>query len=262
MNGSDTNRRGRLWGIVATVAFHALLLIILLTIGLTYTPGQDEERVWPPVDEDEILYAGEYVKLGDTPDPDMTDDNTPADLAPEPDTEPSPDNSAPGDPAEPPVSASEPSPVKVKPSVKPDPGPTAEERARAEQAERERESARRVSERVKFGQKPTPGGGKPGAPQGNSPSGALSGAPGTDLHGRSLASWHKPSGRNVGTIVVQVTVNRKGAVTRARYVSGTGPVAADAAARRSCEQAAMRSTFSVADSGPESQVGTITYRFE
>lgn len=86
--------------------------------------------------------------------------------------------------------------------------------------------------------------------------------PGFDLHGRTLASWSKPSGTATGKIVVQVHVDRRGRVTKAEYVSGSGAIAGNMAARRSCEQAAMKSAFSVAENAPVDQVGHITYRFE
>lgn len=270
MNAEDrTPASARVWAMVGTVAFHLLLLLAMVAALLVYDPAKEAERQWPPVDDDEILYGGEYVMIGDD-----------AEIAPEqPDNSPaSPEEvadavegmdltdggEATATPPEP-AATEEPSPVKVKKKPQPatKPGPTKEELERAERQRAEREAAERVSRRVNFkGSGGDASGAKPGAKNGNSTTGALSGAPGTDLHGRSLESWSKPSGRATGTIRVQVTVNRKGVVTKARYISGTGPVAGDNAARRSCEQAALRSTFSVADNGPAVQTGTITYRFE
>ena len=88
------------------------------------------------------------------------------------------------------------------------------------------------------------------------------GTPGTNLKGRTLSSWEKPAGTQTGTITITVRVNRQGHVIAASYATGTGPVASQPAARRSCEQAAMRSRFSVDLDAAVEQTGTITYRFE
>lgn len=262
----NRHRRTKLIAALFTLLFHGALLALLFVIYLRYSPSQIAERTWPPVDEDEILYGGEYVMIGEEPTVTETLDNdgtpAPAEASQESNQL---RNSGEPQPVAPAVVTSErQSDVKIR---KPDPqpaGPSREELARQEQQRREREAAERIAGRVNFGAgtSDADNGKRPGSPNGNSTSGALSGAPGTDLHGRSLASWSKPSGNATGTIVILVHVNRKGKVTSAAYASGTGAIAANAAARRSCEQAALRSAFSVSDTAPADQVGRITYRFE
>lgn len=259
--------KSKLWALAATLLFHAALVAALVMAFLEYRPGQELERTWPPVDDDEILYGGEYVMLGDNPLATSSDDQgevSPA--ADESAVEASDlDNAGAAQPAPAPLaSANTPSPVKVKPQPPVKAGPSKEEIERENKARQEKETAEKISNRVNFGSTGTDNSSnaKAGSKNGNTSTGALSGAPGTDLKGRSLASWSKPSGSATGTIVVQVHVNRKGRVTRAVYISGTGAVAGNAAARQSCEQAALKSTFSVADDGPAEQVGRITYRFE
>lgn len=260
-------RRTQLTAALLTLLIHGGVVALLLVLYLRYTPSELAERTWPPVKEDEILYGGEYVMIGE--EPVVTDNNdntgTPAPIQAAQESNQL-RNSGEPQPAPPAVVATE----RENPAVKvrkPDPqpaGPSREELARREQQRREKEAAERIAGRVNFGAgtSDADNGKRPGSPNGNAATGALAGAPGTDLHGRSLASWSKPSGTATGTIVIQVHVNRRGRVTAAAYASGTGAIAASSAARRSCEQAALRSTFSVSNDAPADQVGRITYRFE
>lgn len=248
--------------VTAAVAVGAVALLLLLY--LRYTG--DEPRKWPPEDTSELLLAGEYVQLGDIP--------APAHDAPAPAPAEASEASAAGEdladegageePA-PLVASTVESPAKTKAEPKPEkPGPTKEELAQREKEKREKEVAQKVSSRVKFGSSSKSGAseGRSGSPNGNATSAALSGQPGTNLKGRSIASWQKPSATATGTITVTVRVNRKGQVVAASYASGTGAVASVATARKSCESAALHSTFSVDEDAPAEQVGTITYRFE
>lgn len=257
--------RPRLIAALSTVVFHIAVVLLLLVIYLRFSPVELEERTWPPVDESELLFGGEYVMLGDNlSDPDMSEASGEEDASVSEPGAPGLQNDGAGIPDEAAVVSSDrESPVKVKPAPEVPSGPTREEQLAEEQRRREQEASERISSRVKFGKGASDGSnGKAGSTAGNASQGALSGAPGTDLRGRTLASWSKPAASATGTIVVQVHVNRKGRVTRASYLSGTGAVAGNAAARRSCEQAALRSSFSVADNAPVDQVGRITYRFE
>lgn len=255
-------------GLVATVVFHAVIAALLLWLGLSYTG--DPNREWPPVDTSELLLEGEYVKLGDTPVPQpqptskvekVADDSKPA-AAPEAD-----DMVDAGEPAEstPPVQTSvKESPMKVKPEPpKEKTGPSKAELEAQAKAKREAETQQRINQRVSFGKgKNSSASGNPGQADGNSASGALSGKPGFNLAGRTLESWSAPRGRETGTIIVSVRVDREGRVVEAKYKSGSGAISTDAAARRSCEQAAAASRFSVDANARAEQMGTITYRFE
>lgn len=273
MTGTDRHnrkgdRRTRLIALLATVLFHGAVVAVLIAVTLTYSAPDDAERVWPPVDEDEILYGGEYVMLGQVTSS-STSDNTTSQAAEAPEASVEASDRVDQGPAlaepEHPLVSEQPSPVKVKkPETEPKPsGPTREELEAQAKAKKQEETARRINSRVKFGTGTSTGSdGKAGSPNGNADKGALSGMPGTDLKGRTLASWSKPSGSATGTIVVRVHVNRKGRITRAEYVSGSGPISANMAARRSCEAAALQSAFSVSDDAPADQVGRITYHFK
>lgn len=258
-------RRARLIAAIATAIIFIALLWLLLSMYLKYTG--DEPRVWPPEDTSELLLDGEYVMTGDIPQPDR-DSETPAQASASeavPETEDLRDAGPAADQPAPPVTSTQESPVKVREKAKPEQtGPTREELERQEQERRQKEAADRINKRVSFGgaDKGKADAGKSGSPNGNAASGALSGMPGTNLKGRTLASWHKPSGTETGTITVSVRVNRQGRVVAASYSTGTGAVASSPAARRSCEQAALQSQFSVDLDAPAEQAGTITYRFE
>ncbi len=269
MSDSSQNRRNRLTALIATVLFHALVVVALLTLCLRYPGREDNERTWPPVDSSEVLFGGEYVMIGDRPEiAENSGEAAPAEA--EAEEVPAPEAEAlenAGEPAEPSpvVSTERPSPAKVE--KKPAPaksGPTKAEIEAAEKARRERETRNAIAGKVKFGQKGTGGSGKgnAGSPDGNSTVGAVSGSPGFNLKGRSLADWHSPAAGPLGTITVRVTVNRQGKVTSASYFSGTGAAAANQATRQNCVNAARMSQFSVDNDAPASQTGTITYNFK
>lgn len=262
---SDNNRQ-RLIALLATVAFHVLVAVLLLTLYLRYPGEAVEMRTWPPVDSSEVLFGGEYVMIGDRPEI-AQNTGTPAPAEAEAQEVPAPEaeslvNS--GEPAEPaPVISSErPSPAKVEKKPAPEKtGPTKAELEAAAKAKREEEARKAIAGKVKFGQKGT-GSGNAGSPDGNATVGAVSGSPGFNLKGRSLADWHRPASAPLGTITVRVTVNRQGKVTSASYLSGTGAAAASQSARQSCVNAARMSQFSVDNDAPASQTGTITYNFK
>lgn len=263
------DRRNKLIALVFTIVFHVVLVVLLLSLYLRYSGAEDNERTWPPVDSAEVLFGGEYVMIGDSPEL-AASSSEPAPAEAETTEAPAPEAEAlenAGEPAKPaPVISSErPSPAKVEKKPVPEKtGPTKAEREAAEKAKREQETRNAIANKVQFGKTGTGGAGqgKAGSPDGNSTVGAVSGSPGFNLKGRSLASWHTPAGAPLGTITIRVSVNRQGKVTSASYISGTGAAAASSAARKNCESAAMRSQFSVDNDAPASQTGTITYRFQ
>ena len=259
------SRTPRIIAAIATAVIFIGVLLIVLSLYLTYTG--DEPRVWPPEDTSELLLEGEYVMAGDIPEPAHNEDSPAPDAASDatPPAEDLVDDGPAGETPTPVISSKQDSPMKVREEPKPEkPGPTKEELEAREKERQQKEAAERISNRVNFGGakagKSTDG--KSGSPNVNASSGALSGMPGTNLKGRTLASWSKPAGNATGTIVVSVRVNRQGRVVSATYSSGTGAIASVSSARRSCEQAALKSRFSVDNDAPAEQTGTSTYRFE
>ncbi|MCM1028357.1 MAG: hypothetical protein NC342_04140 [Pseudoflavonifractor sp.] len=248
---------------VATVVFHAALLAILLWVTLSY--AKPATRVWPPEDTSELLLADDYVevlperpKLQPTENPAQAEESQPA---PAPDAN-DPVNAGEEAPETPPtLTSTVKSPAKAKPEPVPEKaGPSKAELEAQAKAKREAESQQRINNRVNFNR---PGKGtSEGKSDGNDNSTARSNRPGFNLKGRSIEKWDSPRATKTGSIIIEVRVDREGKVVGASYKSGSGAVAADESARRSCIAAASTSRFSVDLNARAEQTGTITYRFE
>ncbi len=269
----DSSKKSRLIAIIGTIAFHVLILVISLCFVLEHSPRHQFDTQWPPVDSSEILFGGEYVMLGDINQPQIESDQQqpapPADNNDALDADDLENAGTQGQPSQV-VSTQEESPMKVeKTQETPKPGPSAEELAAvAEKARIEKEKQQQIQEQIKnqFAGKgkgtDDNGKGKTGQVDGNSDTGASSGAPGASLGGRTLANWVKTSSTKAGTIVVSVSVNPQGKVISAKVKSGSGPAYADAATRTRCEQASLKCSFSVSKTETQVQRGTITWRFK
>lgn len=265
-------RRQHIIALGVTLLFHIGVVILLAVLYLRYSPSDQTERRWPPVDSSEVLFGGEFVMIGDQPElAESSDLSAPAEAQPEPAPQPQVESTVnTGKPAPTPapmVTSERPSPAKTARQERPtEPtGPTKAEIEAAERAKREEETRRAIAGRVNFGKSSTQndkGSGRAGSPNGNSTVGAASGTPGHNLKGRTIASWVSPEKAPLGTITVSVSVNRQGQVTSATYLRGTGAAATSQAARQSCIRAAMGSKFSVNNDAPASQKGTITYHFK
>ena len=113
-----------------------------------------------------------------------------------------------------------------------------------------------------FGKGNGNGGGQQGTAGGNSSQGVLAGKPGiSGLVGYTLDYWAKPNPNSKwsGRIVVRVTVDPKGKVTSAKAISATGDIASHNEMRHACEQAALKSSFSVPKNTMTEGIGTVTY---
>lgn len=250
-----------------TLVVAVFTVVMMLYTYLRFDPASPRDNAqWPPVDSAELLFADEFVTAGSISAPEVHEEPAPvAESAPAPDAHDLADAGQKAETPPPVVTSERPAEVKTSPK-KPDvkPGPTKEELAAREKAKREKETAKNISDRVNFGKPAAGGKGSASATDTKAADneGARGGVASGKLGGRSLERWSKPSATATGTIVVTVRVDRQGRVTSASYSSGTGPVASLPAARRSCEQAALKSQFSVALDGPAAQVGSITYRFK
>ncbi|MDE7024666.1 MAG: hypothetical protein K2O88_02160 [Paramuribaculum sp.] len=257
------NRRAKIIALSVTIVLCALMIAMMLM--LTLKRAEHSERTWPPVDSSELLFEGEYVKLGDIPEPEQNDNNASEAEATDISGIDRTNAGTPEQAPAPVLTSEQESPAKVTKKPQPEnPGPTKEELEQQQKEKLQQEQSQQIANRVKFGGSGSGKGnsGKSGSPNGNADHGALSGAPGTSLKGRSLESWARPTGHATGTIVVSVRVNRQGKVIAASYSRGTGAVAANTAARQSCVQAAKNSRFSVSMEAPAEQTGTITYKFD
>ncbi len=243
---------------VVTVAVHAIVVALMIVIYLTaYVPSEEEAK---PEDVSELLLDGEYVMAGDIPEPALDSEPAPehTDVTTTSSPEPQPVEQSPQ-----PVAPAKESPMKVtesKPTI------SKEEQERIKEAERREAAAKEIARKVNFGKTASSsasgsGEGKSGQADGNAATGALSGRPAANLHGRTLETWENPRATEVGTIIVAVRVDRQGRVVSAEYNGGSGTVAGSASARKSCVASALRSKFSVDLNAKAEQTGTITYRF-
>lgn len=261
----QAQRRARLTAIILAVLFHAGIIWLMINSFLRYPPPDVDIRELE--ERSEIVFGGEFVMLGNTPDQAAVSSSS----------EPAPQLADAGDPAleatdmtdagaevgqpSPVVTSTVESPMKVKETPRPEkPGPTKAEIEAAEKAKRDRETAERIKNQMKFGTAGS-GAGSAGSPDGNASSGAVAGEAGHDLAGRTVAAWGKTTSSKSGVIRIAVKVNSSGQVIAASYAGGSGPASADMAIRKNCIAAARASRFSVRNGSPDDQDGVITWRF-
>lgn len=114
----------------------------------------------------------------------------------------------------------------------------------------------------------TYGTGNQGVPQGSAnaerygPGGGIGNGVSFSLDGRTSQSLPKPRypGNEEGVVVVQVTVNKSGLVTKAE-AGVRGSNTADPELISAAKKAALQAKFNVDNNAPAYQTGTITYRF-
>jgi len=292
----DNRRKNSLWALLLTLLITVGTMALLLRFTLRYEQVPNPPDPMQLV-QDSILFGGEFVMLGNTLDDlqnDMTDqDAAEPSAAPDEGEESDIDADDIEDAGEvnhktpPVVTQKTESPHKVKEQPKePEPkkpGPTKENdkkvekpKAKATKAEAQETKTKKpdpeqksatssaTNNRVKnaFGNKGGNGGGQQGTPDGNSSQGVLAGKPGiSGLVGYTLDYWAKPvpNSKWSGRVVVRVTVNPRGQVTKASAVSATGDLASHPEVRRACEQAALKSRFSVPKNTMTEGIGTVTY---
>lgn len=118
------------------------------------------------------------------------------------------------------------------------------------------------------GQGVTYGAGNQGSPNGTAnadkygPGGGIGNGVSFSLDGRSALALPKPNypGNEEGVVVVQVTVNKSGVVTKAEPgIKGSNTTDPELIA--AAKKAALQARFNVDENAPAFQTGTITYRF-
>ena len=289
----DDRRKNSLWALLLTILITVGTLALLLRFTLRYEQVNTPELT--QLAQDSILFGGEYVMLGNTIDNIQNDimDQESADQSASPDQGDDPDIDADDmeDAGEanhktpPIVTQKTESPHKVKEQPKEaEPkksGPTKENdkkvekpKAKKKDTEAQETKSKNTNEqkvtsnatnnRVKnaFGSGSGNGGGKQGSAGGNSNQGVLAGKPGiSGLVGYTLDYWAKPvpNSKWSGRVTVRVTVSPRGQVTKAIAISATGDLASHPEVRRSCEQAALKSRFSVPKNTMTEGIGTVTY---
>jgi TonB family protein len=291
----DNRRKHSLWALLLTLLITVGTMALLLRYSLRYEQLPDQPDM-AQLAQDSILFGGDYVMLGNTLDNvqnDLMDEESAEPSAsPEQGDEPDIDADDLEDAGEanqktpPLVTQKTESPHKVKEQPKEaEPkksGPVKENekkvekpKAKDKKAEAQETKSKNTSEqktptssaadnRVKnaFGSGKGQGGGQQGAASGNSSQGVLAGKPGvTGLAGYTLEYWAKPvpNSKWSGRVMVRVTVDPRGRVTSAKATGATGDLASHPEVRRACEQAALKSRFSVPKNTMTEAFGTITY---
>ena len=291
----EDRRKHSLWALLLTLLITVGTLALLLRFTLRYEQLPDQPDL-TQLAQDSILFGGEFVMLGNTLDNvqnDLMDEESAEPSAsPEQGDEPDIDADDLEDAGEanqktpPLVTQKTESPHKVKEQPKEaEPkksGPIKENekkvekpKAKDKKAEAQETKSKNTSEqktptssaadnRVKnaFGSGKGQGGGQQGAASGNSSQGVLAGKPGvTGLAGYTLEYWAKPvpNSKWSGRVMVRVTVDPRGRVTSAKATGATGDLASHPEVRRACEQAALKSQFSVPKNTMTEGIGTVTY---
>lgn len=256
-----------------TLLLMAVVLCVLVFSHLHYQyPPENGKELQADLQQDSIMFGGEYVMLGNTPEPNPSEDmdneqpEQAEEVAEKPSTE-GEDLEDAGQPAKQPkplVQSKQESPMKVKEKKvekKQKTGPSEEQIA---QKEKEKRNKNAVNSKIAnaFGKSGGSGKGKQGSPDGNSSSGSLTGKPGIGgLVGYTLEYWGRPHSQWTGTVVVKVRVNTRGRIIEAHCVGGTGGAYAHPSVRRYCEQETLKSAFSVPKNTTTEGVGTVTWRF-
>lgn len=274
----NENRNNKIVALLATLLLSGSTVLVMVYTNLHYEfPPKDMELA--QLQQDSIMFGGDYVMLGNMPDPTESQEmdlETPAPTdakADQPDVD-GDDLEDAGEPQPKPtpkplVTAKEESPMKVKDKPKEDKnqktGPTTAKKpdTKQEQVKRGKETANKT-DRVAdaFGKNTGKGAGKQGSPDGNAEQGERRGQPGiSGLVGYTAEYWGRPHSKWVGKINVQVRVNTRGKVIEAHAVSGSGEAWSHPEVRRSCEKAALESAFSVPKNRTSEGIGTITWKF-
>lgn len=291
----ENRRKNSLWALLLTLLITVGTLALLLRCSLRYEQDPNLPDL-TQLAQDSILFGGEYVMLGNTMDNVQSDlmDQQSSDESASPDEGDEPnieaddmEDAGEANHKTPPlVTQKTESPHKVKEQPKEaEPkksGPTKENdkqvnkpKAKDKQAEAKETKSKNTNEQKKatsnatnnrvknaFGNAGGNGGGQQGSAGGNSNQGVLAGKPGiSGLVGYTLDYWAKPvpNSKWSGRVYVKVTVNPRGQVIKATATGATGDLASHTEVRRACEQAALKSRFSVPKNTMTEGIGTITY---
>ena len=290
----EDRRKNSLWALLLTLLITVGTMALLLQYSLRYVQDPNLPDL-TQLAQDSILFGGEFVMLGNTLDNVQNDlmdqEASQPSASPEAGDDPDIDADDMEDAGEvnhktpPLITQKAESPHKVKEQPKEaEPkksGPTKENdkktdkpKAKDNKAEAQETKAKNnneqkptsnaTSNRVKnaFGNGNGNGGGQQGSAGGNSNQGVLTGKPGiSGLVGYTLDYWAKPvpNSKWSGRVNVQVTVNPRGQVIKATATGASGDLASHPEVRRACEQAALKSRFSVPKNTMTEAFGTITY---
>ncbi len=263
----------RLTGIIATIAVHLVILLVLVFSFLRYPPAdrdplefQDQHAEITFEEVTDLLAGGDIVALGDNLDDGLSEKPAPASETAEDPTQDglSLDNAGEAATPSPMLAAEQESPVVVveKP-VPEETGPTKEELEAAAEAKRQQQMRQNIADRTRFGSGST-GDGAKGDINGNAAASAA-GSPSVEgLAGYTLQNFSKVRSTSIGTIAINVTVEVDGTVSEASFNASKSLNTArtDKALIERCRQSALKSRFSVPANTVRRRTGIILYHFK
>lgn len=267
----DSDKRNRRIALLSTLVFAALTALVVSLLKLSYNPS--EAPTWPPVDSAELLFAGEFVQVGDIPEPVNPDHTATADNdgsdQPTADGE---DMTEAGPVApEPPATtvSKQPSPMKVKEQKPAEPGASKANDKPAAEPKREQKQPERIPlKTVDFNKNKgkASNSGAAGSPDGNATQGALSGSVGYQMSGRSITvSAPSVSSKNEKLegkrVVITIFANPEGRLIGTPTIDAKRTTVGDAIVRRRCLEKAAQAKVSPNPDAPKSQQGTIIFNF-
>ena len=268
-------KQSKVTGIIGTLAFHVLVLLLLFLFKLAVPEKQEEGGV-------PVMLGNTELAQGNSDPYTMTE----VDIMPQPETsvpepvQPEPEVEQPmiTQTDEPSIQVKEEKPKKEtpkkpveKPAEKPKEKTEAEKRAEAEKAAAEAAAnkiAGAFGKGSQMGSKgnAASGSGVQGSTQGNASDGNTHGVGGYgtfDLNGRSLGPGGLPvpvyNVQDEGRVVITIVVNPAGQVISTSINKRTNTV--NPALRKAAEEAARKARFNSVD-GVNNQSGTITYYFK
>lgn len=267
----------KIYGIIGTLLFHGLIILLLLLYVFPNAELKKEEGV--------LVQFGNINEASGTFEPKHVDEKPVIEpVKPEPEPQPKPEvrEEMIVQDQEETVALEQEKKKKEQQKKKEEADRLLVERKRKEEEDRKRKEQEAIAERTSnlakgaFGTKDdkanrgtgTTGEGLQGVPTGNSNVGEMSGAGGTgntpswDLSGRSVVGVLPLPSYNAqvsGKIVISITVDKSGKVINTEI--GRGTTIDNLALRKAAETAALQARFSVSPNAGN-QVGSITYHYK
>ena len=248
-------KRANVTGIIATLAVHALVLVVLLTSGLRYLdpPPPEKTSLLIEFEEEVEMEKPVITRVGRQPQAEEVDLSKPVELVQKaespyvndrPNTTPATKPDAHGD-------VEVPTPPVEEPKL--DPRASFPGMSKQDSDATTPHSAAEASEGFKAGQ-----------PDGNTKEGKTEGSANAHVKGRNVVgSLPKPSygTQAQGIVVVQVKIDQYGEVKEA-IPGAEGTTVTDKNLWNAARSAAMKAHFNMDANAPALQTGTITYIFK
>lgn len=254
----DRKRRNIISALISISLHMALLVVLFFSVMKAPLPKE------PAIDaqKTEITFGGEYVQLGDIPEPNLNDDAA-SNAADNDAASDGADDVNEGNPAEGEsvVASKHESPMvaEAKPRGPSEAELREQERIRREE-ERRRQEQQRISNRTSGAfNNAGNAAGSSGSNNGNASTGALAGQPGHNLGANYHLTAPQLKCKKSGTINISVVVRSDGSISSAKYIGGKGEAAGDASIQSYFVNETKKLKFKVSGNVPAEKRGTITW---